>query len=243
MCTKHLKTGWIIPPIFREAVEINYNLFFSFDTFKIFTSLFPLYVGCKMIDNDVQSCFYESRCHKNCCQLPSWCEYAATLGIGISIVALGSFAFLGKTDEVRTISRVFLVGMPFVIFGKDLIKKWKCSHCKRPRNSKFSRFKDYYGGFPSGHMAESIYMTVFFGLHYGAKAYIPLSVLSLFVAAESINCNRHYLSQVVAGAGLGAAFAVAAHKVVKREFNEKKISLDFDCDQRGNPALSLSCCF
>lgn len=34
------------------------------------------------------------------------------------------------------------------------------------------------------------------------------------VSIELVNCNRHYLSQVVSGAALGLIFAFAAHKTL-----------------------------
>lgn len=236
------RTGWFAPNIIREAIELNVNFFFSADSFKIATGVFPAYIAARIIDKNVQSCFYDYQRHKNCCQLPWWCHDVAKIGIGIPIIALGSLTVFGKTDEMRTTGRVFLVGMPFVIFGKEIIKKWGADHCLRPKNGNFCRWKKYYGGFPSGHMAEATYIAVLAGLRFGVKAAIPLSILSLFVAGTFVNCNRHYISQIVAGAAFGAMYAVAANRVIEHELSEK-LKLGFECDYHGTPALSIGCRF
>jgi len=232
------RSGWRAPNIIREAIELNCNFFFSADSFMIATGVAPAYIASRMIDEDIQSCFYDGRRHKNCCQLPWWCHDVAKIGIGVPIVALGSLTVFGETDEIRTAGRVFLVGMPFVIFGKELIKKWSADHCLRPKNGDFCRWKKYYGGFPSGHVAEAAYMAVLAGLRFGAKAAIPLTIFSLFVGATFINCNRHYTSQVFAGAAFGAMYAVAANRVIEHEISQK-FKIGIDCDQEGNPALLI----
>jgi len=241
--TKQQKKQCFIPTLIREAFELHMNLFFSADSFKIATGFFPFYVAGRMIDKKLQSCFYDAHWHRNCCQLPFWCNDLAKVSISIPIVVLGSWAFFGKTEEIRSIGRVFLVGMPFVVFGKDVLKKWQAEHCLRPKHEKFCCWKKYYGGFPSGHMAEITYMTVLFGVRFGAPAAIPLGILSLFVAGTFLNCNRHYLSEIVAGAALGTMYAMAANNVIERELSGKKFCLGFDCDQCGNPAINLACAF
>ena len=95
------RTGWFAPNIIREAIELNVNFFFSADSFKIATGLFPAYVAGRMVDKRIQSCFYNPRYHKNCCQLPWWCHDVAKLGISIPIVALGSLTVFGQTEAVR----------------------------------------------------------------------------------------------------------------------------------------------
>jgi len=237
-CCHAKKNGWMAPNIIREALQLNKNFLFSPDSFMLLTGLAPAYIGARMIDKDVQSCFYAPQRHKNCCQLPNWCAHISKYGIGIPIVALGALTVFGKTDEIRTTGRVFLVGMPFVIFGKEIIKKWNADHCLRPKSGNFCRWKKYYGGFPSGHMAEATYMAVLAGMRFGAKAAIPLSIFSLFVGASFVNCNRHYLSQIVAGAAFGAMYGLAANRVIENEISEK-FKLSLDSDQRGCPALSI----
>ncbi len=231
--------NWFAPNIFREALELNFNCFCSANSFMLITGIAPAYIAARMIDEDIHSCFYDEQFHKNCCQLPWWCHDVAKIGIGVPIVALGALTVFGPSDEIRTTGRVFLVGIPFVIFGKEIIKKWSANHCLRPKNGNFCKFKRYYGGFPSGHMAEATYVAVLAGMRFGAKAAIPLSIFSLFVAGAFVNCNRHYLSQIVAGSAFGAMYALAANRVIEHEI-DRKFKISLACNYEGSPALSAS---
>src|SRR3546814_2989372 len=47
--------------------------------------------------------------------------------------------------------------------------------------------------------ALPIYMTVLYGLRYGVKAAAPIGIFGTFLGVTFLNCNRHYLSQLVAG--------------------------------------------
>lgn len=52
--------------------------------------------------------------------------------------------------------------------------------------------------------------------HYGLKAGIPAYAVATYVAASRLHDNRHYLSDVIFGAGIGIATgrAVARHSGV-----------------------------
>ena len=74
------------------------------------------------------------------------------------------------------------------------------------------------------------------------KFAIPLSILSAYVGATFVVCNRHYASQIAAGAGLGALYAVAASRVIDNKLELRRLkSLDFGFDtlSTGDPALAL----
>lgn len=57
--------------------------------------------------------------------------------------------------------------------------------------------------FPSGHTSNLFTGAVIAGHYYGWKAYVPLCGLAIFVGLTRIEENAHWLSDVVAGAGLG----------------------------------------
>lgn len=228
--------------ILKDIYMLHANLF-SLETFKIIVSLFPFFITTRMIDESVHRKFYDSICHKNINQMPSWCHDVAKWSISIPIVLLGAQVFLSRDDEMRITSRIFLLGVPFVIWTKNLLKKAKFDACLRPWNEKFSCRERVLGGFPSGHMAEAVYTAVLYGMRYGPKFAIPLSVIAAIVGVTFVVCNRHYVSQIIGGIGFGSIYAVAANKLIDNKLREKNIQLSMQVNDWGGPAISLSCAF
>ncbi len=233
------QTGYIAAELVRSVFVMHKNLF-SWDSFKIVTTVFPFFVGTRMIDEKVQSCFYDEFHHKNVNQMPHWCSHAAKYSIAIPIILFGTQAFLSRDDNMRITSQTFLMGMPFVIFGKDLLKKLRFDVCRRPWNEKFSCIERSTGGFPSGHMAEATYIAVLYGLLFGQRFAIPLSLVAAGVSATFLNCNRHYAPQLIAGAGFGAVYAVAASKAIDERLGRLDVKVALAVDQNGSPAFQVS---
>jgi len=82
-------------------------------------------------------------------------------------------------------------------------------------------------------------MAVMFGMRYGLRAGVPLGVLAAAIGVTFLNCNRHYLSQMVAGAGLGTLYAIAANKLVDTRLNDQ-FSFGLSMNERGAPSFALS---
>jgi len=216
---------------------------FTWDSYKVLAGFFPPFIAARMADDCVHCCFYDRSCHKNINQMPEWCQTAARFGIAIPIVTLGSMMFWSSDEDKRMTSYIFLLGMPFVIFGKDVIKKFRMNACLRPWNEHFSCTERASGGFPSGHMAEAAYMLVLYGKRFGPRYAIPLAASATFLAATFISCNRHLVSQMVAGFGLGTMFALAADKLIDSKLARakmKNMNVAFDIDHRGAPALKFA---
>jgi membrane-associated phospholipid phosphatase len=95
------------------------------------------------------------------------------------------------------------------------------------------------GGFPSGHMAETTYIAALFGMRYGAKYAIPLSLYAAWLGIVFVNCNRHYASQIIAGAGLGLLYACAAQRLIDYNLSEK-LSLDVKILPCGGPSFGVT---
>lgn len=222
--------------IFSDVFWLNVNLF-TWNTFKLIAATFPIFIGARMIDDKLHRCFYDAAHHKNINQLPNWCQGVARAAIGIPIVFLGLDAFFSKIDERRWTSQILLLGVPFVIWTKKLIKLAKFDGCQRPWNEFFDCENRSYGGFPSGHMAQALYMTVLFGIRYGPRLAVPLGLTAAFIGVTFVTCNRHYLSQVVAGSVFGTIYALAASKLVDTKMAEK-VKLRLKVDDEGRPTLS-----
>ncbi len=232
------KGGWIAD-LYKDIIMLHYNLI-SWSSYKTITASFPLFIAARVIDEPLQRKFFDFFDFKNCNQLPGWCHDAAQWGIGVPIVGLGSLAFLSLDEERRTTARIFLLGMPFVVFGKDIIKTVRADFCLRPWHEDFCDDGNRkFGGFPSGHMAEITYTMVLWGKRYGPKLFIPLGLLAGFVGAAFLNCNRHYVSQLVAGAALGTMYALAADKLIDQKLQHKQWQWELSRDGQGNPAMKV----
>ena len=237
-CLKRKGPGFIWDLV-KDAFLLNVNLF-SWDTYKIVVGMFPFFIGARMVDRRIQDHFFCHESFKNCNQLPHWCHEVVRFGLSIPIVALGSQAFLSHDPDWAITGRILLIGMPFVIFGKDLFKRIEFECSLRPWHDHFCKDgKRHGGGFPSGHMAEIMYMTVLYGMRFGPKIAIPLSIYATVLGTIFINCNRHYLSQLIAGGVLGAVYACAASRLVDSKLaNNMCISLA--TDSQGAPGLNIS---
>ena len=227
----------------RDAALLQTKLF-DWDTIKVLVGTLPVFIGARMIDENVHSHFYDHDHHKNICQMHNACYEVAKNSLAVPIVLLGSGVIWSKDEEFRETSRMFLVGMPFVIWSKEIIKKWQSPCCKRPWNEKYSHSKQSYGGFPSGHMAEIVYSTVLFGKRLGPKVGVPLGILSAFLGITFVNCNRHYVSQLVAGAALGTMYALAADKLISTNLEKRHaVDVGVGLNDQGGPELKVAFSF
>lgn len=229
--------------ILKDAYLITKNLFDP-DTFKVIVSTIPFYITASMIDERLHHCFYEPELHKNVCQLdPFFCGFAQ-YGFTFPVFFASALSMAARDERLKHTSRIFIIGLPLVFVTSDLLKK--CIFVPaafRPRHEDFSCRKRWYRGFPSGHMALVSYAAFTYGLQMGPKYAVPFGLLAAFVGASFINCNRHYLSQIVAGTGFGALFAFATSKAVDQKLaclHDKNIKLGLSVDNKGAPALNLS---
>jgi len=206
--------------IIVDAVMLHVKLI-SMRSVHIITGFTPFYLASRMADERIQANFYDKSTHKNIYQLPQKCHDIAHYGIGVPMVFLSSLAVWGWNEDLRTTARIFAIGLPFVHSGKDIIKKLRFKSCLRPWNERFNKKHRSSGGFPSGHMANVVYMTTLFGMRHGPAWGIPLGLFASFVFADFLNCNRHYLSQLVAGGCLGMLFAYAANTVISQKLEAR----------------------
>jgi len=229
--------------IFHDMFWVNAGLF-SWDSFKIFVTTLPFYAAARMTDEKLHNCFFDRKHKKNKNEPAQWCKEVARLSIGVPIALLGIQSFLSRDEDMRKTSQVFLLGMPFVLLAKDIIKKLDFDVCKRPWHEKFAKEQRKYGGFPSGHLAEATYTAVLYGMRYGPSYAIPLGSVAVFVTTVFLSCNRHYLSQMVAGAGFGAMYAFSANRLIDSSLaKNKELAFGLSPGDTGGLAVSVACKF
>lgn len=225
--------------IASDIIDLNLNLI-SKETFMIAGVTIPAYFAVRQQDRVVHNYFYDSKNHKNRHELPFCCKVAAEKGLAIPLLTAAGLALFSRNEELRLTSYAFWIGMPCSWGYKKALKATRGKHCLRPANEHFDKNRKSYGGFPSGHIMEMVYVTTLFGIRYGPKVWVPLTAASAYMFAELAICNRHYVSQLVVGAGIGAAFGFATNKLVAKKLAERYV-IDFDLDAQLRP--SLKCCY
>lgn len=234
------KAGLFLGNIVADALLLQRYLF-TVESAKIVTGFVPFFLIARQLDEDIQCRFYDGMCHKNINQFPKSCHNLAKHCVGIPMVLLSSLMLWAPWADVRQTARMYAIGLPFVHSGKDVIKKVRSKCCLRPWHEDFSCKKRSSGGFPSGHMANVTYAATLFGLRHGIKWALPLSFFAAFVFADFVNCNRHYVSQIIAGAGLGVLYAVAANAVIERHLSERcELSMGVDAQGRSTMKIAMN---
>jgi hypothetical protein len=228
-----LRRGFnIIGQAIKDSFLLNLNLV-STESFIVIAATLPVYLMSRLADERIQCHFFSHLSHKNINQMPFWCHELVRYGVGIPIVLFGSQIFLSNDPEWREAGWMLLLGIPFVIYAKDIIKSFEADFCKRPWHEAFIKdHKQSMGGFPSGHMAQAAYIATLYGIRFGPKLAVPLTFFAAALGIIFLNCNRHYFSQMIAGAGLGVLYGIAANKVIDSKLAED-ITLNVCFDKYG----------
>lgn len=116
-------------------------------------------------------------------------------GIAQSSISLGTFIVGRLTNRPA----VALLGADLVraqIINTGLTQGLKVAvNRQRPDGARFS--------FPSGHSSSAFATATVLERHFGWKVGMPAYALAAYVAGSRLTENKHYLSDVIFGAGLG----------------------------------------
>jgi undecaprenyl-diphosphatase len=106
---------------------------------------------------------------------------------------------------LTTVIEAELATLVIILFLRYLTRR------QRPRPDRGGRLLDPWNhySFPSHHSARMIMLSVIFGAHYGGSlvGMLPAAVLICF---SRLYLEKHYLSDVLAGAALGGLVGAAA---------------------------------
>ena len=118
---------------------------------------------------------------------------AVQAGLGLVTYGFGAFTHNTKAREVgRDLVRA-------QILSQALVQGVKLSvHRQRPDGSN-------HFSFPSGHTASAFATAAVLQRHFGWKAGVPAYVFGAYVASARMAWNKHHVSDVVMGAGIGLA--------------------------------------
>jgi membrane-associated phospholipid phosphatase len=126
----------------------------------------------------------------------------ATLAIGRATGSPQLASLGGDLLRAQMLTQVFVQGAKFAV-GRQ-----------RPDGSNSLSF-------PSGHSASAFATATVVQEHFGWKAGIPAYAFAGFVGASRLAAGKHYLSDVVVGAGIG----IAAGRTVTLRFGGEKFAL------------------
>lgn len=226
----------------KNIFDLNLTIF-SKDSLKILGCTLPIYFLSRTIDKDIHGCFYNRSDHTNINQ-PS--KFACNFVHHSFLPVLGltaAYSLSSNNEHLFRTGEVYLAGVLSIWGAKNIIKNsCELECCKRPWNQNFDSKKQAYGGFPSGHIAEAVFLTGLYASQFGLKVGVPLVAYTGLVWGFSLACNRHYFSQLVGGTALGAIYACAATKLVDKRLNDK-LSFSCSCDASGGTNISCKYVF
>ena len=111
------------------------------------------------------------------------------LQLGLPATALASTYYMNDIDGFKSFSKSYFTTISITYLLKE------GTHKRRPDGS------DYLS-FPSGHTSSAFSGASFIHFRYGFKYSIPLYLLASFTGYSRIESKKHYIEDVIAGAGL-----------------------------------------
>ncbi len=142
------------------------------------------------------------------------------------------------------------------MFATTMIKWWLslgliCTvRRERPETRNLSLFEGGMASFPSGHVAGSFATATVLNEFYGPQIGVPTYLFAGFVGLSRLEDNKHYASDVVAGALLGTITAVAVSRATRTRWARtstiaagNRMSVHPIITAENEPGLALTCQF
>ncbi len=238
----------ITPPkvnrLVRKFVVDTYNLwdnFFDRVSLKVFAGVLPFYLIGRKLDPDLHQHFYDADRHKNIHQPPKVMKDLLSDGaMAIPFGIYGVYNWFNKDPYKRRQAQVFTVGLFWTWTTKVFLKEIKVESGLRPWHEEFSRHERTHGGNPSGHTSMATFMATYVWMVKGGKYGYPLAIYAGLVGGLSVAVNHHYVSQVVAGAGLGIMLGVSASSVFEKATLPENMEIGLATDRRGGLGVQVA---
>lgn len=227
--------------VFWDSGQIWKHVF-ELSSMKVMTATMAFYLAVKPADHIVHRQFYVPVLHKNKNTPGEFLQAFTTSddAVMIPFLLFGAWSWIARDEMLRRKSQVFVTGLLWVYVSKIILKELvKHEVSQRPYKEEYCKQR-LYGAIPSGHSAMFAYLAAYWGLQNGPWWGVPLTCFTLGVMALNVATNRHYISQVFVGAGLGVMFGVAASKTFTDIKKHERFALSFDTDSRGKPALTIA---
>lgn len=213
-----------------DVFEINKSLV-SINTLNILCLTVPIYVVCLNIDQKLNYLFYDKKTHMNIKQFTNFNNIDLSNILLTGSISLSSLVFFSNNQEVKIASYSLMLGLCSMGLFKKIIKLIKWQNSIRPYNGNFVENKIYYGGFPSGHLMTMAYLSTIWLNQIGLKYSFPFIMATGYMFIDYIVKNRHYISQLIAGATLGLTYGCAVNLYTNKRLNRKlgkHLKINFD---------------
>ena len=140
--------------------------------------------------------------------------------LALPITALSSTYYMNDTNGTKSFLKSYFTTISMTYVIKEISQK------PRPDGS------DYLS-FPSGHTSSAFAGASFIHFRYGFKYSIPLYLLASFTGYSRVESKKHYVEDVLAGAGLAILsswyFTPSYNKdIVSLGYNPKTNTLQFN---------------
>jgi len=228
----------------RKALVDSHDIWskvFTLQTMKTLTAVVPFYLIGRKADPAVHRQFYDAVNHKNKNQPPKWLKTLLIDEVmAIPIILYGMSGWTSKDRVERRAAQLFVTGLGWAWSTKVIVKKLKADSNLRPWHEEFDRHEQAHGGNPSGHTTMAVYFVTYLGLHRGVKYAVPLSLYAGLIAGLSVVSNHHYLSQIVAGAGLGVILGFASYSVFEEKHLPKNLEIGLASDYKGRLGVQVA---
>jgi len=213
-------------------------------TLKVIAGFLPFYLIGRKIDERAHAAFYNGDQHLNINQPPTALMTVFNDAVyALPFVFLGSQGIFSRDPYIRRAGQIFALGTFYTWATKVLIKEIETDAALRPLNENFKPSPRVHGGNPSGHTAIIAFLSTYYGLYKGKKYGVPCALYAGLTGALLVTTNRHYVSQVFAGAALGVIFGLAAHRVRLKLTHEEysaKLAFGPTSDAKGGVGFGLS---
>jgi hypothetical protein len=191
------------PSLFEQVAQ-DYTAFWSVDTLRVVGMLGASAAMSHRWDREIGA----NRHH-----LPEGVfGFGATGGSFLMQTAAGVGTYVaGKASGSRKTSAIGTDLLRAQLLSQGLVQGAKlATHRSRPDGSNQHSL-------PSGHTASAFATATVLHRHLGWKVGVPATAFAAYIGASRLSANRHYLSDVLLGAGIGIAAARTVTMSVGRQ--------------------------
>ncbi|MCX5795991.1 MAG: phosphatase PAP2 family protein [Elusimicrobia bacterium] len=149
-------------------------------------------------------------------------DFGAVIGYPLYLIpAMGATYFAGWSLDARSTQEFGLSGFEALALAGLETEILKVSVRRvRPDHSDLAAF-------PSGHTSASFALATVAASQWGWEVGVPACLLAGFVGYTRMESNKHYLSDVLAGAGVGIISGRAVYKTRRRAHPDRYVFAPF----------------
>jgi hypothetical protein len=147
----------------------------------------------------------------------------------VSSAAVWLTGCIANSEEIKNSGEELCRGL---LFSYGIVQTFKIATGRERPDGSNNR------SFPSAHAAGASCIAAILWSRYGAATGIPLSALAVYTCLSRVNLGKHFPSDVLMGAAIGAACGIASSMVsASQGTGGVKFSVSIDTEGRITPGL------